>query len=75
MTEPAVQARRVTRIVPTVHRWRVADDRLGGSSSDAYAVVNEGFVTLIDPLPVAEDELRRLGKIKAIADRAAVSVA
>jgi len=66
MTEPASQARRVTRIVPTVHRWRVADERIGGSESDAFAVVNEGFVTLIDPLPVAEDELRRLGKIKAI---------
>ncbi len=66
MTEPTTIARKIVRVVPTVHRWRVHDDRLGGSESDAYAVVREGWVTLIDPLPVVEDELRRLGKIKAI---------
>ncbi|HWV37867.1 MAG TPA: MBL fold metallo-hydrolase [Vulgatibacter sp.] len=71
MSEPATQARKVVRIVPTVHRWRVDDDRIGGARSDAYAVVNEGWVTLIDPLPVVESELRRLGRIQAIALTAA----
>lgn len=66
MTEPSTQARKIVRVVPTVHRWRVHDDRLAGEESDAYAVVRSGRVTLIDPLPVSESELRRLGKIEAI---------
>lgn len=66
MSEPKAHARKIIRVLPTVHRWRVHDDRIGGWQSDAYAVVNEGRVTLIDPLPVAESELRRLGRITAI---------
>lgn len=66
MSEPKAHARKIIRVLPTVHRWRVHDERLGGAQSDAYAVVNEGRVTLIDPLPVAESELRRLGRITAI---------
>ncbi|MFO7155719.1 MAG: MBL fold metallo-hydrolase [Pseudomonadota bacterium] len=66
MTEPNAQARKIVRVVPTVHRWRVHDDRIGGEESDAYAVVRSGRVTLIDPLPVSESELRRLGQIEAI---------
>jgi glyoxylase-like metal-dependent hydrolase (beta-lactamase superfamily II) len=66
MSEPSGHARKIIRVVPTVHRWRVHDDRIGGGSSDAYAVVNEGRVTLIDPLPVHEDEIRRLGRVTSI---------
>jgi len=66
MSEPTGHARKIIRVVPTVHRWRVHDDRIGGKSSDAYAVVNEGRVTLIDPLPVSEDEIRRLGRVTSI---------
>lgn len=66
MTEPSNHARKIVRVVPTVHRWRVWDDRIGGNESDAYAVVRTGYVTLIDPLPVSESELMRLGKIQAI---------
>lgn len=66
MTEPNTEARKIVRVVPTVHRWRVRDDRIGGEESDAFAVVRSGRVTLIDPLPVREEELRRLGQIEAI---------
>ena len=66
MSEPTGHARKIIRVVPTVHRWRVHDDRIGGASSDAYAVVNEGRVTLIDPLPVDENEIRRLGRVTSI---------
>ncbi|AKU92267.1 MBL fold metallo-hydrolase [Vulgatibacter incomptus] len=66
MTEPTAHAHKIVRVIPTVLRWRVHDDRIGGSESDAYAVVSQGQVTLIDPLPVGEAELRRLGQIKGI---------
>lgn len=54
-------------VVPGIHRWTVEDDRIGGVSSDAYAVVSEdGAITLIDPLPIAEEALRKLGRVEAI---------
>jgi glyoxylase-like metal-dependent hydrolase (beta-lactamase superfamily II) len=44
----------------------VADPRIGGAESDAYAVVAEGKVTLVDPLPVDASALERLGEVEAI---------
>ncbi|MCE9670950.1 MBL fold metallo-hydrolase [Myxococcus stipitatus] len=67
MSEPKGKARRLVEVVPGVHHWSVADDRLGGSHSDAYAVVDDdGAVVLIDPLPIDEAKLRELGDITAI---------
>jgi glyoxylase-like metal-dependent hydrolase (beta-lactamase superfamily II) len=66
VTEPRAQAQKIVRVIPTVMRWFVPDDRMGGAESDAYAVVSEGEVVLIDPLPLAETELRKLGEIQAI---------
>jgi hypothetical protein len=67
MSEPKAKARKTVEVVPGVHHWSVHDDRIGGASSDAYAVVDEdGAVTLIDPLPIDEQALRRLGNIAAI---------
>jgi glyoxylase-like metal-dependent hydrolase (beta-lactamase superfamily II) len=66
MSEPKAMARKIVRVVPTVHRWRVHDERIGGGESDAYAVVNDGRVTLIDPLPVDAEALDKLGKVSAI---------
>lgn len=66
MSEPRTTAKRIHRVLPDVWRWHVADDRIGGSESDAYAVVEEGRVVLIDPLPVDEVPLKGLGQIEAI---------
>ncbi|RYZ36173.1 MAG: MBL fold metallo-hydrolase [Myxococcaceae bacterium] len=67
MSEPKAQAKKTDEVVPGVHHWTVKDDRLGGIRSDAYAVVDEdGTVTLIDPLPIDEEALRRLGNLEAI---------
>ncbi|MBN8472902.1 MBL fold metallo-hydrolase [Corallococcus exiguus] len=67
MSEPKAQAKKTVEIVPGVHHWTVSDDRLGGIRSDAYAVVDDdGTVTLIDPLPIDEKLLRKLGDIDAI---------
>ncbi|RKH56824.1 MBL fold metallo-hydrolase [Corallococcus llansteffanensis] len=67
MSEPKAQAKKTVEVVPGVHHWTVADDRMGGSRSDAYAVVDEdGTVTLIDPLPIDEKALLKLGNLEAI---------
>ncbi|WP_171818361.1 MBL fold metallo-hydrolase [Pyxidicoccus fallax] len=67
MSEPKGKAKRVVEVVPGIHHWTLADDRIGGGRSDAYAVVDDdGAVVLIDPLPVDEAALRKLGNISAI---------
>ena len=66
MSEPGTSARVITRVAPGLYRWRVADDRIGGGESVGHAVVEDGKVVLVDPLPVAEDKLRRLGEVEAI---------
>jgi glyoxylase-like metal-dependent hydrolase (beta-lactamase superfamily II) len=67
MSEPNARAHRTVQVIPGIHRWSVSDDRIGGAESDAYAVVAEdGSVTLIDPLPIDEKALRKLGRVEAI---------
>ncbi len=66
MSEPKARARATSRVVPGVYRWHVTDDRIGGSESDAYAVVARGRAVLVDPLPLAEAALARLGRVEAI---------
>ncbi len=66
MSEPKTAARAVVRVVPGIYRWRVSDDRIGGAESVGHAVVEGGKVVLVDPIPVAEEALRRLGKVEAI---------
>jgi hypothetical protein len=66
MSEPSAVAQGVEEVVPGVWRWWVSDERIGGSESDAYAVEAEGGVVLVDPLPLAGDELAELGTVTAI---------
>ncbi|MCP3139848.1 MBL fold metallo-hydrolase [Pyxidicoccus xibeiensis] len=67
MSEPQGKAKRLVEVVPGVHHWTLSDDRIGGTRSDAYAVVDvDGAVVLIDPLPIDEEVLRRLGDVNAI---------
>jgi glyoxylase-like metal-dependent hydrolase (beta-lactamase superfamily II) len=66
MSEPRSSARAVVRVAPGLYRWRVSDDRIGGGESVGHALVERGRVVLVDPIPVAEEKLRRLGKVVAI---------
>lgn len=66
MTEPRTSARATKEILPGIHHWSVKDDRIGNADSDAYAIVDNGRVVLIDPLPIAEAALRALGEVEAI---------
>ncbi len=66
MSEPKSAARAVLRVAPGIYRWRVSDDRIGGAEAVGHAVVEDGRAVLVDPIPVAPEKLRRLGKIEAI---------
>jgi glyoxylase-like metal-dependent hydrolase (beta-lactamase superfamily II) len=67
MSEPKAVAQELEEVVPGVFSWRVADDRIGGYTSAAYAVRGDGGAcVLIDPLPLVDPELARLEPVEAI---------
>ncbi|WP_205522597.1 MBL fold metallo-hydrolase [Myxococcus eversor] len=67
MSEPKGKAKQLVEVAPGIHHWTLNDNRIGGTRSDAYAVVDvDGAVILIDPLPIEEAKLRELGDITAI---------
>jgi len=65
MSEPKTIAKRIEEVVPGLFHYQIEDDRIR-HISDGYALVTDGRVTLIDPLPVAEAALRPLGPIDSI---------
>jgi glyoxylase-like metal-dependent hydrolase (beta-lactamase superfamily II) len=65
VTEPAAVATDVRQVVPGVWTWSVHDDRIDFVSA-SYAVSSEEGTVLIDPLPLEDDALRRLGDAAAI---------
>jgi glyoxylase-like metal-dependent hydrolase (beta-lactamase superfamily II) len=65
MSEPGAIAQSLEEILPGLFRYGVRDERIDWDS-EAYALVDRGRVVLIDPLPLVEAELSRLGKVEAI---------
>jgi glyoxylase-like metal-dependent hydrolase (beta-lactamase superfamily II) len=65
MSEPMTIARSVTEIVPGLFHFKIDDERIK-TQSDAYALVANGRVALIDPIPLEPERLARLGKLEAI---------
>lgn len=65
MSEPKARASRIHRVAPGVLHWTLHDDRIDWRS-DAYAVAGRAGLVLIDPLPLTDAALRRLGLVEAI---------
>lgn len=65
MSEPKTRSRTVRTAAPGILHWTLLDDRIK-VRSDAYAVVADGSSVLIDPLPLVERALPRLGAVEAI---------
>lgn len=65
MSEPKTAARTATEVIPGLFHYKIDDERIK-TQSDAYALVQEGKVVLIDPLPLEPSQLARLGKVEAI---------
>jgi glyoxylase-like metal-dependent hydrolase (beta-lactamase superfamily II) len=66
VTEPKTVAQKVDVVLPGLWTWSIADERIGGYPSTAYAVTSEHGTVLIDPLPLADDAFAELGDIGAI---------
>jgi glyoxylase-like metal-dependent hydrolase (beta-lactamase superfamily II) len=65
MSEPRAKARRIEAVFPDLLHWTVYDDRID-YRSDAYAVVSSEGTVLVDPVPLVQDLLPRLGRVTAI---------
>ena len=59
MTEPSSQATEFDAVRPDLLHWWVEDDRIH-HRSDSWAVVHDGRIVLIDPLPLAEPAIEAL---------------
>ena len=65
MTEPITTARDVVKLTSEIFHWSLTDDRIK-FRSDAFAVSDGQRVVLIDPLPLEEPAMRKMGKVEAI---------
>ena len=65
MPEPRGTAKLAGEVVPGVYRFTMHDDRID-SESDGYVVVEKDRAVLIDPLPMKERDLKKLGSVEAI---------
>ena len=65
MPEPKGNAKLVGEVVPGVYRFTMHDDRID-FESDGYVVVEKGRAILIDPLPMNQRDLKKLGAVNAI---------
>ena len=65
MPEPTGTAKLAGEIIPGVYRFTMHDDRID-FQSDSYAVIEKGKAILIDPLPMAKKDLKKLGPVEAI---------
>lgn len=63
MAEPTVRASEIEFLFPWLLHWSLADDRIGGFRSDAYAVETPDGLMLIDALPLEEHLQKRLENV------------
>jgi glyoxylase-like metal-dependent hydrolase (beta-lactamase superfamily II) len=67
MAEPPVTADHLQEVVPGVSHWRVANPNIGGATSSSHAVRSDSERTvLIDPVPLADEQLEKLEPVAAI---------
>lgn len=65
MPEPSGTAKLVGEILPGIFRFTIHDDRID-YQSDSYVVIEQGRAVLIDPLPMNDWDLTRVGSVEAI---------
>jgi glyoxylase-like metal-dependent hydrolase (beta-lactamase superfamily II) len=57
MAEPKTRAGKIESLFPWLLHWTIADERIGGFRSDAFAVQTPDGLMVIDPVPL-EDHLQ-----------------
>jgi glyoxylase-like metal-dependent hydrolase (beta-lactamase superfamily II) len=65
MSEPKTVAKTLDEVAPGLFHYSVHDERID-HVSDAFALVERGKAVLVDPLPIDDASLARLGAVEAI---------
>src|SRR5262245_40683653 len=65
MSEPTARAAKIPRVAPGPFPWPLHDDRID-FRSDAHAVTGRRGAVLIDPLPLTDAALAKIGRVEAI---------
>ena len=66
MAEPKARADKINQLFPWLWHWTIADERIGGFRSDAYAVKTPDGMVVIDALPLTREPMAALKDVCAI---------
>jgi glyoxylase-like metal-dependent hydrolase (beta-lactamase superfamily II) len=66
MAEPEARAERIESLFPWLLHWSIADERIGGFRSDAFAVRTRDGLLVIDVVPLEEHLMARLENVGGI---------
>jgi glyoxylase-like metal-dependent hydrolase (beta-lactamase superfamily II) len=66
MAEPSTKADRINQLFPWLWHWTIADERIGGFRSDAFALKTPDGVVVIDALPLTASAMAELQDVCAV---------
>ena len=66
MAEPKARAVRIEELFAWLLHWNIADERIGGYRSDAFAVQTPDGLMVIDAVPLDEPLMGRLKNVGGI---------
>ena len=66
MAEPKTKADEIRPLFPWLWHWTIADERIGGFRSDAFAVKTPDGVVVIDALPLTSPAMAVLQDVCAV---------
>ncbi len=66
MAEPKTKAKRIERPFPWLLYWTISDERIGNSSSNAFAIETGDGLIVVDPLPLTDEAKAELHDVCAI---------
>ena len=66
MAEPKARADVIDSLFPWLLHWSIADERIGGFRSDAFALQTPEGLMVIDPVPLADRVQARLSEVGGI---------
>lgn len=66
MAEPEARATNIETLFPWLLHWTIADERIGGFRSDAFALQTPDGLVVIDPVPLTDQLQAELTNVGAI---------
>jgi glyoxylase-like metal-dependent hydrolase (beta-lactamase superfamily II) len=66
MAEPKARAAQIDYLFPWLLHWTIADERIGGCRSDAFALQTPDGLMVVDPLPLTDQFQAKLENVGGI---------